>query len=150
MRQNTLLIFFILLVATLSVTTANAGGPGFDKDVYNWNKDKDDDGYSGGYGDDDDGYGGGHGDDDDGHGWGDDDDGYGHGDDDDGYGHGDDDDGYGHGDDDDGHGWGDDDDDGNEVPLDGGLSFLALAGAGLGIKKARDNMAKNKQKKTEK
>ncbi|MCB0697997.1 MAG: hypothetical protein KDC07_11565 [Chitinophagaceae bacterium] len=47
---------------------------------------------------------------------------------------------------DDEHHWGDDDDDqnDNDIPLDGGLSFLAVAGAGLGIKKVRDRMAKNK------
>lgn len=38
----------------------------------------------------------------------------------------------------------DDDDDDNDIPLDGGLSFLAIAGAGLGIKKVRDNMSKKK------
>lgn len=38
--------------------------------------------------------------------------------------------------------------DGNDVPLDGGLSFLAIAGAGLGIKKYADS--KNKKKNTEK
>lgn len=37
---------------------------------------------------------------------------------------------------------------GNDVPLDGGLSFLAIAGAGLGIKKVVDKR-KNK-KNTEK
>ena len=36
--------------------------------------------------------------------------------------------------DDDGY-YDDDDDDGNDIPLDGGLSFLAIAGAGLGLKK---------------
>ncbi len=39
----------------------------------------------------------------------------------------------------------DDDDNNNDIPLDGGLSFLALAGAGLGIKKVRDGIAKNKK-----
>lgn len=38
----------------------------------------------------------------------------------------------------------DDDDDSNDIPLDGGLSFLALAGVGFGIKKVRDNRMKNK------
>lgn len=37
-----------------------------------------------------------------------------------------------------------DDDDSNDIPLDGGLSFLALAGVGFGIKKVRDNRMKNK------
>lgn len=62
----------------------------------------------------------------------------------------DDDDHYGGSDDDDDYGWGndddDDDDDSNEIPLDGGLSFLAAAGAGLSIKKIRDNMAKKHNK----
>lgn len=44
-----------------------------------------------------------------------------------------------------GGGYGDDDDD--DIPLDGGLSFLALAGAGYGIKKIADNKAKNKEDK---
>lgn len=39
----------------------------------------------------------------------------------------------------------DDDGGGNDVPLDGGLSFLAIAGAGLGIKKYKDSRKKNKQ-----
>ena len=113
---------------------------------YNYNNGDDDDSYSGGGGnyggDDDDSYGGGGGN------YGDDDDNYGGGDDDDNYGGGDDDDNYGGGDDDDDYyGGGDDDDDNNEIPLDGGLSFLAVAGAGLGIKKVRDNMAKKKQNK---
>lgn len=43
----------------------------------------------------------------------------------------------------------DDDDDSSEIPLDGGLSFLAAAGAGLGIKKLRDNRAKRKTEKTD-
>ena len=38
----------------------------------------------------------------------------------------------------------DDDNGGNDVPLDGGLSFLAIAGAGLGIKKYADNRSKKK------
>jgi len=44
------------------------------------------------------------------------------------------------------------DDDGcnNDIPLDGGLSFLAAAGMGLGIKTFRDNRAKNKDKKGDK
>lgn len=33
----------------------------------------------------------------------------------------------------------------NEIPLDGGLSFLALAGIGLGIKKVRDNRNRSKE-----
>ncbi len=92
--------------------------------------DDDDDGYNGGggYGDDDDGYNGGGG-------YGDDDDGYNGGDDDDGY--------NGGGDDDDDYGGGDDDDDGNDIPLDGGLSFLAIAGAGLGIKKVIEHRNKS-------
>lgn len=65
--------------------------------------------------------------------------------DDDDYSGGDDDDDYSGGDDDDDRG-GDDDDDSNEIPLDGGLSFLAAAGVGLGIKKVRDNMAKKRNK----
>lgn len=44
---------------------------------------------------------------------------------------------YNHGDD-------DDDDNGNDIPLDGGLSFLAIAGVGLGIKKVIDHRSKNK------
>lgn len=52
-------------------------------------------------------------------------------------------------DDDDNHYGGDDDDDSSEIPLDGGLSFLAVAGAGLGIKKLRDNRAKRKTEKTD-
>ena len=54
-------------------------------------------------------------------------------------------------DDDDGGGWGNNDDwnndDGpsNDIPLDGGLSFLAAAGAAFGIKKLSDRRsAKNK------
>lgn len=38
-----------------------------------------------------------------------------------------------------------DDGGGNDVPLDGGLSFLAIAGAGLGIKKYTDSRKKNKK-----
>src|SRR5688572_28628595 len=38
----------------------------------------------------------------------------------------------------------DDDDDSNDIPLDGGLSFLSLAGVGFGIKKVRDNRMKYK------
>mgnify|MGYP001440525100 CR=1 FL=1 len=56
-----------------------------------------------------------------------------------------DDDNYSSGDDDDSN----DDDDSSEIPLDGGLSFLALAGAGLGIKKLRDNSAKKKTERNE-
>lgn len=41
-----------------------------------------------------------------------------------------------------------DDGGGNDVPIDGGLSFLAIAGAGLGIKKYADS--KSKKKNTEK
>lgn len=48
------------------------------------------------------------------------------------------------GDDDDDRYSNDDDDDSSEIPLDGGLGFLAAAGAGLGIKKLRDNRAKKK------
>lgn len=33
-----------------------------------------------------------------------------------------------------------------DVPLDGGLSFLAAAGAGLGIKKYKENKAKKLEK----
>lgn len=119
-RQN--LIFIITVI--LFLYTANivyAGGPGFEKDVYTWGTD---DNHQGGRGDDD--Y----------HNWGDDDDNHHHGDDDD--------DHWGGGDDDDNNNGCDDDS--NEVPLDGGLSFLAIAGAGLGIKAARDNMAKKKNK----
>lgn len=38
----------------------------------------------------------------------------------------------------------DDDDEGNanDIPLDGGLSFLAVAGAAYGIKRVRDNRKK--------
>lgn len=39
----------------------------------------------------------------------------------------------------------DDDDDNNEIPMDGGLSVLAVAGAGLGIMKIRDVRAKKKK-----
>lgn len=39
----------------------------------------------------------------------------------------------------------DDDDDSNEIPLDGGLSVLAVAGAGFGIMKIRDVRAKKKK-----
>lgn len=117
MRQNNVLFIILLLICSFWLTNAIAGGPGFQKDVYTW------------------GGGGGGDDDDDNHGGGGDDDHHGGGDDD----H------WGGGDDDDDHwGHGDDDDDGNEVPLDGGLSFLAIAGAGLGIKAARDSMAKKK------
>lgn len=69
-----------------------------------------------------------------------DDDNYSSGDDDDHYNN--DDDNYSSGDDDD-H-YSNDDDDSSEIPLDGGLGFLAAAGAGLGIKKLRDNRAKKK------
>lgn len=63
---------------------------------------------------------------------------------------GNDDDNHGGGDDD-GH-WGNDDhcdddwndDDNYEVPLDGGLGFLAAAGAAYGIKRIRDNRKKEK------
>ncbi len=57
------------------------------------------------------------------------------------------DDNYSSGDDDD-H-YSNDDDDSSEIPLDGGLSFLAVAGAGLGIKKLRDNRAKKKAEHNE-
>lgn len=62
------------------------------------------------------------------------------------YNHGDDDDDDYHSndDDDDYYNHDDDDDHDNDIPLDGGLSFLAIAGAGLGIKKVRDNMSKKK------
>lgn len=56
--------------------------------------------------------------------------------------------GYGCGDDDQ---YDDDDDDdvyddnGNEIPLDGGLGFLAAAGAAFGIKRVRDRKSKNKE-----
>lgn len=51
-----------------------------------------------------------------------------------------------HYDDDDDNGYYDDDDNNdNDIPLDGGLSFLAIAGAGLGIKKMRDHRSKKKQ-----
>lgn len=73
---------------------------------------------------------------------GDDDDHYSH-DDDDHY-NSDDDDHYGHNDDDDRYSH-DDDDDGNDIPLDGGLSFLAVAGAGLGIKKVVEHRNKKKE-----
>ncbi len=59
--------------------------------------------------------------------------------------HGGGDDHYGGGGDDDDH-YSNDDDDSSEIPLDGGLSFLAIAGAGLGIKKLRDNRAKKKER----
>lgn len=72
----------------------------------------------------------------------DDDDHYSH-DDDDHY-NSDDDDHYGHNDDDDRYSH-DDDDDGNDIPLDGGLSFLAVAGAGLGIKKVVEHRNKKKE-----
>lgn len=120
MRVHNIVLMTMVAFAILLSQNVYAGGPGFDKNVYNWNS-----------GDDDDG----------------DDDSYGGGDDDDNYGGGDDDDNYGGGDDDDDYGGGDDDDDSNEIPLDGGLSFLAAAGAGLGIKKARDTMAKRKKNK---
>lgn len=55
-----------------------------------------------------------------------------------------DDDNYSSGDDDNYNNYNDDDDDSSEIPLDGGLGFLAAAGAGLGIKKLRDNRAKKK------
>lgn len=120
------LLIFAILILPMSL---QAGGPGFDKNVYTWGSGGDDDGDddSGG-GDDDDSGGGG---DDDDSGGGDDDDGYGGGDDD--------------GDDDDGGG--SDDDDDNEIPLDGGLSFLAAAGAAFGVKKFRDNSAKRNRNK---
>ncbi len=50
--------------------------------------------------------------------------------------------------DDDDHYSNDDDDDGNDIPLDGGLSFLAVAGAGLGIKKVVEH--RNKKRDTNK
>lgn len=56
----------------------------------------------------------------------------------------DDDDYYGGDDDDDHYSNDDDDDNSNEIPLDGGLSVLAVAGVGLGIKKVRDVRAKKK------
>ena len=34
------------------------------------------------------------------------------------------------------------DDDANEIPLDGGLSFLAVAGAAYGVKRIRDRKTK--------
>lgn len=34
------------------------------------------------------------------------------------------------------------DDDSNEIPLDGGLSFLAVAGVAYGVKRVRDNKKK--------
>lgn len=48
--------------------------------------------------------------------------------------------------DDDDYGCDDDwsDDDSNEIPLDGGLGFLAAAGAAYGVKRIRDNKGKNK------
>lgn len=46
--------------------------------------------------------------------------------------------------DDDDHHDNDDDDDGNDIPLDGGLSFLAIAGAGLGLKKVVEHRNKKK------
>lgn len=57
----------------------------------------------------------------------------------------DDDDNYSNHDDDDNNYSHDDNDDSNDVPLDGGLSFLLAAGAGLGIKKAADIKAKKKE-----
>lgn len=61
----------------------------------------------------------------------------------------DDDDNYSSGDDDNYNNY-NDDDDSSEIPIDGGLGFLAAAGAGLGIKKLRDNRAKKKsESKTE-
>lgn len=99
------------------------------------------------YGNDDDDYGGYNNNDDDNHYNNNDDDNYGGGgNDDDHYGGGGDDDHYG-GDDDD-H-YSNDDDDSSEIPLDGGLSFLAVAGAGLGIKKLRDNRARKKERDNE-
>lgn len=62
--------------------------------------------------------------------------------DDDNYSSGDD-DNYSSGDDDNYNNY-NDDDDSSEIPIDGGLGFLAAAGAGLGIKKLRDNRAKKK------
>lgn len=56
----------------------------------------------------------------------------------------DDDDNHYYDDDDNGH-YDDDDKNDNDIPLDGGLSFLAVAGAGLAIKKMRDHRAKKKQ-----
>lgn len=94
MRKHILFSISFLSILVLFTTQALAGGPGFDKDVNNW------DGNDGDY--------------------------------------------YGNMYDDDG--WHDDDCN-NEIPLDGGLSFLALAGAGLGIKKVKDNMSKNKKEK---
>lgn len=58
---------------------------------------------------------------------------------------GDDDDHYNNDDDD--HYGNDDDDDGNDIPLDGGLSFLAVAGAGLGIKKVVEHRNKKRDPK---
>lgn len=54
--------------------------------------------------------------------------------------------GYGWGDDDDGWHGGDDDDSGNDIPLDGGLSFLAIAGAGYGVKTVVEKRNKKKSK----
>lgn len=36
---------------------------------------------------------------------------------------------------------------GNDIPLDGGLSFLAIAGVGLGVKKVADRKNKKKNEK---
>lgn len=44
--------------------------------------------------------------------------------------------------DDDDDRWNDDDDDSNEIPLDGGLSVLAVAGAAYGVKHVRDSRKK--------
>lgn len=44
--------------------------------------------------------------------------------------------------DDDDDRWNDDDDDSNEIPLDGGLSVLAVAGAAYGVKRVRDSRKK--------
>lgn len=65
-------------------------------------------------------------------------------DDDDNYSNNDDDD-YSNNDDDNYSSNDDDDNNDNDIPLDGGLSFLAIAGAGLGIKKMRDHRTKKKQ-----
>lgn len=93
------------------------------------------------YGNDDDDYGGYNNNDDDHHYNNNDDDHYGGG--------GDDDDHYGGGGGDDDDHYSNDDDDSSEIPLDGGLSFLAVAGVGLGIKKLRDNRAKKKERDNE-
>ncbi|MCB0699282.1 MAG: hypothetical protein H6551_03915 [Chitinophagales bacterium] len=107
---NKLAIVALILIAISF--KVNAGGPGFDKDVYTWGNDSDDDSNS----TDDDSYNGGGG-----------------------YGGG----GYGGYDDDDDN-W-NNDDDCNDIPLDGGMSFLAMAGVAYGIKRIADNKAKNKE-----